>query len=831
MSDSSTVVLFEGGLDLVTPIQNTAPGTLVGCLNYEVAAIKGYRRIDGYERFDTSIGGGIVSLYRVSLARTNGDPLPGLSVGAKLLDRESGRLLGVVVKLITDRIVLYAPASPNCIFNAGALLETEMTGGGSYQTITHTVSEDFRDIATDSEEYMTELRAAQVFLRGQVQAAPGHIAGVYYGRQDVFVAIDSPTVYVDGLSPPAAVGQFIRAEGQAYVIADIRPSPGFGTLAAVLVPVGAVQTYSSTIERLSWNDLQSGTGNIGTISGVLNMPASLGSLYASMYRITNSGTLPSFTPIPPSRAYRYTAGSSEFGSTVILTDGVTSASFNVLDFSVDQGGFGTGDAEGTLYLGELILASAGWEGAWPSTVDIQDSSFVKQAEVATGASLVLPYVAGTRSLRGIFSQPQTFYQWGTYNFKATSGSELIYSTNGRTRAAWINVSGINNIWGSIVTQWDNPSLDIPKYLSFHAGQRLALGFANGSVQLSAVAQPRNFSGLDGAVEIGNGDNLTGLVEAQGDSTILFGPRTVRRIVGKGTALGLETISAESGAFDYTCSTVAGAPLYINHNGLCSLDQTSAYGDFKNSSISGAIDPFFTPRIVQDAYSTELGGTVCAFPVRAKNQYRAFLGDGSVLVMSVTPAGAQPMLSNYASPEGGMRVPIAYASSVNDASSEHILVVWNQWKKKYVVGNPIDPPAGNIIYRLDHGWGFDGEHFEHYIDNTYVFNQDPQFLSIDRAIVYGLGYGMASMCLRASGVEDDFDQEYSSFVQDISMPRNGQILSSELKRVMGEIDHANWGRAIKLRFQNVVEAGSPAVEPPHILQSMRLFIQTAGIPEN
>ena len=42
-----------GGLDLTTPAiaRSRTPGTLIGCLNYE-ARREGYRRIDGYERFD-----------------------------------------------------------------------------------------------------------------------------------------------------------------------------------------------------------------------------------------------------------------------------------------------------------------------------------------------------------------------------------------------------------------------------------------------------------------------------------------------------------------------------------------------------------------------------------------------------------------------------------------------------------------------------------------------------------------------------------------------------------------------------------------------------------
>jgi len=43
---------MAGGLDLVSPALALMPGAMISCLNYEIGAFGGYRRIDGYERFD-----------------------------------------------------------------------------------------------------------------------------------------------------------------------------------------------------------------------------------------------------------------------------------------------------------------------------------------------------------------------------------------------------------------------------------------------------------------------------------------------------------------------------------------------------------------------------------------------------------------------------------------------------------------------------------------------------------------------------------------------------------------------------------------------------------
>jgi hypothetical protein len=43
---------FDGGLNLTaTPLQ-LKPGELIGCLNYEISDEGGYRRIQGFERYD-----------------------------------------------------------------------------------------------------------------------------------------------------------------------------------------------------------------------------------------------------------------------------------------------------------------------------------------------------------------------------------------------------------------------------------------------------------------------------------------------------------------------------------------------------------------------------------------------------------------------------------------------------------------------------------------------------------------------------------------------------------------------------------------------------------
>jgi len=690
-----------------------------------------------------------------------------------------------------------------------------------------TVAEDWRDVASSPQDYSSQIIDAAKEMRGMVRTAPRPVAGVHYGRTEAFAAVDCIELDVSTASPSVQEGQFVVVNG--YYARILRINEGI----AQIHPIGGRANTASGIYLASIGDMAE--GEVGQEITGTSAPESTGyegSYSAGLYRLPspNSGVNPDrgYVPVYAGTAIRYSNASAPFGSTVEVTDGTITMQHTVVEFSVDSGDFSNEDASGIIYLSAPTDPSPSWNGVLDSSFSIHG----EDGKIADVSEVFVPDLAGTGRLRGreTSTAPHTHYMWGTYNFLATVDRYMTFVVTGKSRAAFISSDNGTAFWNNIITE-ESAESDRPKYLSFHAGQRLALGFAKGIARLSAVGTPLNFSGLDGAVEIGTGDSITGMLEAFGDSTIVFGARSIRRITGSGAAFELKTISSSAGAFDYTAASVAGAFLYVNQNGVCSLDQTSAYGDFSNSSVSGAVDPWLTPRVIQDATSFELGGTLCAFPVRDKNQYRLFLGDGNVLNMSVTPEGIQPTISNYALVEGSLRVPLAWDSSVSDEGYEYVLVVWDRVKAEEGVRGVVeDLPADNIIYRLDHGWGFDGATFPHYIETAYLFNEDPTFFSITKAVLYGMGYGSSTIRLRASGIEDDFDQPFDLTVQDISLPRNPAILYKTLDRVLGIVDHANWGRGIKLRFENIVPAGEDSIEPHHILQSVRLFLQTEGVNE-
>ncbi len=95
---------MAGGLDLLTPAIAMNPGKLFDSQNYEPEISGGYRRIDGYERYDGRPSPSSASYWIVDIEQTgtitNGSTITGATSGA------TGRVLGVFGSvLVLGRVV------------------------------------------------------------------------------------------------------------------------------------------------------------------------------------------------------------------------------------------------------------------------------------------------------------------------------------------------------------------------------------------------------------------------------------------------------------------------------------------------------------------------------------------------------------------------------------------------------------------------------------------------------------------------------------------------------------------------------------------------------
>src|SRR5690625_536262 len=214
MSDASTVIMFEGGLDMVTPVQGSSAGTLVDCLNYEVGPIKGYKRIDGFERFDNFPGGGVSNLYRISLVVEEGGSL----VPGTYLYSQRGSLLGIVAEVLDQDSgqCLHVPARPGASLMPGIPYQAAAPGAGLYPAHTTSPAEDWREVAPSAEEYVEQIIDAAAELRSFVRTAPRPVAGVHYGRHDAFAAVDCLELDVSSANPAVQLGTVISVDALYY---------------------------------------------------------------------------------------------------------------------------------------------------------------------------------------------------------------------------------------------------------------------------------------------------------------------------------------------------------------------------------------------------------------------------------------------------------------------------------------------------------------------------------------------------------------------------------------------------------------------------------------
>lgn len=832
MTDTTVPMLLNRGIDLVTPPLLSEAGTLLDSYNYEISADVGYRRWDGYERRDGYPGGGFFTWNSVQLG-VLGTPFSDWVVGDQIyreVDISVFEPVGVVVAANpTGNRINYVPYQDNAkLFTGQTVWRWDGSSFDPFAVANTTV--DGRTIVPDPLNYLSTTRGYQALLRGQVEDAPTPIAGLFYSRDRSYEVLDAVAVESNFIVGSFLEGERVRYNGLEYTyIGRYRTGGVANNYQYNLMPTGntALPNTSDVVGidtgttlvidppllthseygYLVWCGFPAREFGVASPSARARISVPLGMHYSF-----NNGSYATAEPYPPTGTYYITTSG---GGTLLMTGTVnqfdvstgTWAGNNAVGrANIEPSSFGSGRHH--LIVGDEVHT------AWPTTGSSRIMTLTSAGSTAK--------LAGSNALR----REKTFYQWGTYNFYASVGSEALFGTNGVYRAFIATPSGVSNIY----TQ-TNATLDNPRYLTFHAGVQLGLGFAEGSFQISVGGVPYDFSGVRGALEIGTGDDITGLLEGANDSTIVFGKRSIRRVTGTtDTTLELATISANAGAYDYTAVNVGATPVFTGPTGVSTLEQTANYGDFAGERATASISTWLLPRIVTSEGGIDPVGPRCAIAIRNKNQYRLFLNNGEVVTVTFTTEGPKTMKGAYKQPTQKPLVPFAWSSAVSDVGDEHVEVVWDREYARTIGESGESLPEELRAYRLDNGWGFDGEVFTHWFDVAYTFlNNGTEANRVSKVRAYGLGYGVASLDLKASGIEEDFDLPFSTRIQPINMPSNTKLLYDTLQPVTGIVHHQNWGFGVKIRINGTVDfgEGSGDTEPSHIIQVLVMYLEGPG----
>lgn len=859
MADRQLVQLeLTKGLDMVTPPLSIESGSIIDCLNYEMTDIAGYRRIDGYERYDGYPNGAVYDYYRVKITAVNnenqpslgpgtiisrgGDTTPFVDIGVILADAGDGyfdvtpfstanqwALTEYFLLQQDDESMIKLQSNDGLLrlIEAGGILGSTFLartpGNPPFEVLIQSQLISGKTYATDPMDYVQNIRNYGTFLRNQVQDAPGAIAGMQWFRNKLYVAVDLPYVivtHVDSMSP-LIEGTRVRLEGILYRVVSIKnlvDNTSNYTYDAYLLPIGTATPVDDNLVEVDTAGTTIRTIMTGVTAG--NLFTSDNSLVATLgyYNNPTTSTTRGFTYLPVSENTQFTNGKT-YGPLqpdltmngtptyyIVGTDG-TVLEVALTGIQKTAGDFAAGTAAGNLQI--IVLNKIAGTRDYVKSTDQLHTTYPttgtsQTAVISSDASSSI--LAGT----GALSIRNTMYTWGIYNFYGQSGTLTMYGATGVTQAFWANDTGYGTF-----TAIPDATLDHPKYVSFHSN-RLALGYDKGSLLLSVIGDPYNYNGTDGALEIATGDDITGLLEMPGNTLGVFGRRAIRKITGyTDTDMQLNTIAGASGCIDYTAQLVGQTAVYTSVNGITTLDQTQAYGDFIGQRITDKISTWLRPKLVTNRSAFEQGGVIGAYVVRAKGQYRLVLKTGETVIITFTNNGPKCMLLNY-SLVGQERIPYCWSSQLGDDGVEHIHTRWA------TIG------LEKRAFELESGWGFDGLVFNHYFTTAHVFSPNSASnLGIEKIRVYGQGFGLSTVYVTTAGIEWDFDQPFSNIQQDISIPIHPTLLRERMEPVTSVVDIANWGLGIKIKIQNTNPEGSDNIEPAHIFQTAILHVRTEG----
>lgn len=178
---------FNGGLDVVTPALSVDPGFALTMVNYEPWFNGGYRRVDGFERFDGHAKPSNALVYGAVISA-----LTGLSFGTGTSAAGTGSVSGATAQFVEGIQVngtsWVAITNVSGTFGTSDVIHQGTSTGG---TLTTVPSQSFGPAGTSTTgfNYASDfLAAAQNFYRSKISAVPGtgNVLGAWQNGANVY---------------------------------------------------------------------------------------------------------------------------------------------------------------------------------------------------------------------------------------------------------------------------------------------------------------------------------------------------------------------------------------------------------------------------------------------------------------------------------------------------------------------------------------------------------------------------------------------------------------------------------------------------------------------
>jgi len=373
----------------------------------------------------------------------------------------------------------------------------------------------------------------------------------------------------------------------------------------------------------------------------------VGSTKCKMFKATSSG----WSEITFCKRMDFTGGVLEIveGQTIVgATSGAEATVERVIRTSGDWG---------TTAAGYLIVTVT--SGTF-TTEDIEDDSANLHASITGASAVTLPAGGKYHTIR--------------HNFYGDAGRYRLYGANGVGPGFEFDPDS-----NALVPISTGTTVDTPTRV-FEISQHLGLGFEDGGISLSSIAEPVLFDAVQGASSFNLGSPLTDVLQATETAVAIFGQQRIAILTGRDSdSFVLEELTEEAGAEAWTAQRV-GTSIYLDRRGLRDLRATQAFGNFKTGTLSQLIESYFKTKQKKGATP------VLSLVSRSKSQYRLYYSDASG--MTCYMGGKYPEFLPFEL--NGMQ-PYCGMTCEMDDGTEGIFI----------------GAEDGYVYRMDSGTNFDG----------------------------------------------------------------------------------------------------------------------------
>jgi len=282
----------------------------------------------------------------------------------------------------------------------------------------------------------------------------------------------------------------------------------------------------------------------------------------------------------------YTLGTAQINRGETLTQGGVTGS--VYAVSVTSGSWGGGNAAGYIYLHTIA-----------------GGNFAAGIATTAGGSATL---SGAESANTLIADGQ--YDFVNYNFYASLNTEYFYASTSVGEAFQYDGNGIAYIY----TGANDP---ITRHIEAH-GNRLWIGHNGGDLEFSGIGDPfASYANSYTSGQIGIGAEITGLESLPGGTLVAFTDLKTMLITGNISGasgdMQMREHSQKIGSRRWTHQRILDT-YFVHPQGITSLSQTDAFGDFGTNAISFGIKPLFDSLISNVTKSAS---------IKTKSQYRLF----------------------------------------------------------------------------------------------------------------------------------------------------------------------------------------------------------------